>query len=568
MALAVTAYALGQKLLPGLHLDGIFQLDQTAVLTRLQEPLGYWNALALLLSMGIPCALAIAVERRRRPWLRLAAVVAAALMLETIAFTYSRGGVLALLCGLAVGIALSGARLRYMMWLGLIGAASAPAIVVGLVSHDLTAAGVSLAARERAGLELAAVLIACLMLLVLAGRRLIVLERRARLSRLRARRVGRALALMAAGLLAAGLLAVALTPRGLPGTASHAWHSFTTARTTGISNPSRLLSADSENRWVWWKEAAGALSARPVGGWGAGSFAVVHLLYRRNTLSVQQPHSVPLQFLAETGIVGALLGLGGLALLLVAAVVAVVRQRHVGAGRLAAAALLGAAVAYAVHSLYDWDWDIPGVTLPALLFLGTLGGSLGASVPRRGQGRGRGSGRGAPSAAAPTTPRPLARAVGVGAIAACLAAFAASVIVPRLAAAKASQALVAASRASGGDLRPALATALATALESSRLDPLSDAGLKAASTIAVHLGRVGEARRLTLEAVSRQPTDGDAWQQLAFQDFALGAAREALAAAQRARALDPEGEATTTLASAAMLAQSPPAGSATAVATP
>lgn len=158
--------------------------------------------------------------------------------------------------------------------------------------------------------------------------------------------------------------------------------------------------------------------------------------------------------------------------------------------------------------------------------------------------------------------------MGVGAIAACLAAFAASVIVPRLAAAKASQALVAASRASGGDLRPALATALATALESSRLDPLSDAGLKAASTIAVHLGRVGEARRLTLEAVSREPTDADAWQQLAFQDFALGAAREALAAAQRARALDPEGEATTTLASAAMLAQSPPAGSATAVATP
>ena len=215
------------------------------------------------------------------------------------------------------------------MWLGLIGATSAPAIVVGLVSHDLTAAGVSLGTRELAGLELAAVLIVCLMVLVLAGRRLIVLERGRDCHGWAPAAIGRALALTAAGLLAVGLLAVALSSRGLPGTASHTWHSFTTTRTTGVSNPSRLLSADCENRWVWWKEAAGAFSARPVGGWGAGSFGVVHLLYRRNTLSVQQPHSVPLQFLAETGIVGALLGLGGLALLLVAGVAAV-RRREVG----------------------------------------------------------------------------------------------------------------------------------------------------------------------------------------------------------------------------------------------
>jgi tetratricopeptide (TPR) repeat protein len=154
--------------------------------------------------------------------------------------------------------------------------------------------------------------------------------------------------------------------------------------------------------------------------------------------------------------------------------------------------------------------------------------------------------------------------LGVAAIVACLASFAASVIVPRLAAAKASQSLVAASRASGGALRPALATAL----ESSRLDPLSDAGLKAASTIAVHLGRMSQARRLTLEAIGREPTDVQAWQQLAFQDFALGADREALAAAHRAHALDPEGAATAALAAAATLGLSPPSASATAVATP
>jgi O-Antigen ligase len=564
IALAVTAYALGQKLLPGLHLDGIFRLDQTAVLSRLQEPFGYWNALALFVSMGVPCGVAIAVDRRHGPPVRVAASVVCVLMLETIAFTYSRGAVLALACGLAVAGALSGARLRYLMWLGLICAAAAPAIVIGLLSHDLTSAGVALGTRERAGLELAALLLACLTLLVLAGRRVIVLERRARLSRQRARRVGRALGLIAATAGVMALLAVSLSPRGLTGTATHAWRSFTATRATGISNPSRLLSADSENRWVWWKEAAGAFSDRPIGGWGAGSFAVVHLLYRRDTLSVQQPHSLPLQFLVETGIIGALLGLGGLSLLLVAGVAAA-RQRQIGAGGLPAVALLAGAVVYSVHSLYDWDWDIPGVTLPALLFLGALGGSLGRTAARRGRPTAtRAAGAASAADRLESQVGPLARALALVAIVACLASFAASVVAPRLAAAKASQALVTASRDSSGHLQ----AALAMALDASHLDPLSDAGLRAAATIEVHLGRLSRARRLTLEALRREPTDDQAWQQLAFLDFALGADQEALAAAQRAQALDPRGSAAVSLAAGAMLSQSPPAGSATAVVTP
>jgi hypothetical protein len=48
----------------------------------------------------------------------------------------------------------------------------------------------------------------------------------------------------------AGVLAVAVSHRGLTGTVSHAWSSFTATRTTSVTDPSRLLSADSENRWV------------------------------------------------------------------------------------------------------------------------------------------------------------------------------------------------------------------------------------------------------------------------------------------------------------------------------
>src|SRR6202011_1926856 len=92
---------------------------------------------------------------------------------------------------------------------------------------------------------------------------------------------------------------------------------------------------------------------------------------RRNGLSVAQPHSVPLQFLAETGIVGALLALGAFAALLLVAWRAVRGIRN-PRERIVAAALFGAAAAYALHACYDWDSDIPGVTLPMLAFLGVL----------------------------------------------------------------------------------------------------------------------------------------------------------------------------------------------------
>ena len=234
-------------------------------------------------------------------------------------------------------------------------------------------------------------------------------------------------------------------------------------------------------------------------------------------------------------------------------------------GRLLAAALLAGAVAYAVHELYDWDWDIFGVTLPALLLLGSLVGSLapgGASgaVPRGGSAavghavRVRGEDR----------RRWRGRALGMATAVLCMASFVASVVIPRLAASRASAALVAASAAPAGGLSPALATALGA----SRLDPLSDAGLKAAATIAVHRGEPAQARRYLLAAVRRDPTDGLAWQQLAIVDLRAGADREGLAAAQRATALDPEGVGPITLARAAALEVAPPGASASATRTP
>jgi O-antigen ligase len=555
VCLAVTTYGLGQKLAPGFHIAGVFNLDQTGTLARLQEPLGYWNALALFIAMGVPVALSTAVDRTRADRLRVAAAAAIVAMLLTIGFSYSRGGVLALVLALVLAVGLSGSRLRSLMWLAMVVLATVPVLLVALNSHQLTDTGVSLATRELAGGELTAVLVGCLLLLVLAGARVIELERRVVVSAERDRRIWRALAALASVLVVVAVLAVALSARGPAGTVSHAWSSFTATRATSVSSPGRLLSADSENRWVWWKEAAGAFSDRPLGGWGAGSFGVVHLLYRRDTLSVQQVHSVPLQFLAETGIVGATLGLGALLLLLLAGLRAVGRPAGAGPGapaRSLAVALLAAAFAYAVHELYDWDWDIPAVTIAALLCLGTLGGSLACDRTRAAPGS-PGAGRGDVGA----------RALGLALGALCVSAFAVSVVVPRIASRDAEQALISASSASSGTLHAALAHALLA----SRLDPLSDAGLRTASTISVHLGNLVRAQAYLLEAVRRAPTDGQAWQELAFEDVALRDQVDTLAAAQRALALDPRGTVATTLAQRAALNLTPPAGSATAAAT-
>jgi tetratricopeptide (TPR) repeat protein len=272
----------------------------------------------------------------------------------------------------------------------------------------------------------------------------------------------------------------------------------------------------------------------------------VHLLYRRDTLPVQQPHSVPLQFLSETGIVGAALGIGALLLLLGAAGRSV-RRRPPGSERLLAAALLTGAVAYGIHSLYDWDWNIPGVTLPALVFIGVVVGARGASDRP-------------PS---PDTPAPATRGLRLGALTLWLCVFALSAVLPSLAASKANSALIQAASGSSSALRSAQASA---ALASS-LDPLSDAGLRAEATIAIHRGLLGRARADLQAAVGRDPTDVLAWNQLALVYALLRDTSGATLAAQRVIALDPRGQTAQTLLRSELLA-APPGESAAASQTP
>ncbi len=178
IAMAVTVYALGQKLLPGLRIAGVISLDQTGPLPRLQEPLGYWNALALFIALGVPIVLAVAIDRARRCGHRLAAVCAIELMLLAIGLTYSRGGLIAVAAGLSVAIWAGGGGLRAWVWIGTAVLATIPPLAFGLTSHALTAANVPLASREDAGVLLAVILLASLGGLVAGGRLLLAADPR------------------------------------------------------------------------------------------------------------------------------------------------------------------------------------------------------------------------------------------------------------------------------------------------------------------------------------------------------------------------------------------------------
>ena len=456
---------------------------------------------------------------------------------------------LALAVGLAVAIGFGGAWVRSLVWLGVAVLAALPALLFGLLSHALTAAKIDLGTREGAGGVLTAILIVSLLALVVTARRLVERERAFHLGPERTRTIARVLLTGLGVLVVVGVLAVAVSSRGLGGTVSHAWHSFTTTHSSSNYDPGRLLSADSQNRWVWWKEAAGAFSDRPLGGWGAGSFPVTHLLYRRDTLSVAQPHSVPLQWLAETGVIGALLALLGYGLLLSAGVGAV-RRRLPSRDRLLMASLLGGAVAYALHACYDWDWDIPAVTLPALLFLGVLVGSAGTS-------------RRSDESAVPRESR--MRLPLLGSLTLCLCVFVLSAALPSLAASDVSSAILTAAGNSSG----ALQSAQQQASLASDLDPLSDAGPRAQATIALRRGQLRQAQADLLEAVRREPSDAAAWGDLAYSEQVLGDVPAALQAAERSLALDPRGTATGafagSVAASANLLVRPPNDSATAM---
>lgn len=550
VAVLCALYALGGKLVPGVDVLGV-SFDHTRFASRLREPLQYWNALGMVCVLAVPIALRLTTDVARKPWVRCAAICALYVLLACLGMTYSRGGLVALVVAAAVVTLLGGQRLRGLAVLGATIVALVPVLALAFSRPALKGINVPLAERTPDGIILCLVMAGSLLGLLIAAWGMLRLEANARWSEESTRLVWRGLA-SAAGVLALIVVLGIATSKGGPGQFfDDAWHEFTKTSQDRDSDPTRIISTNSGNRWVWWKEAAGAWTDRPVGGWGAGSFPVTHLMYRTVDLDVLQPHSVPLQFLAETGVVGFALGMGALGFLLFAAL-ARVRGMADGRERDVAVALFAAACAWLVHGFVDFDWDIPGVTIPALLFAGVLA----ARPAPRSQERS--------ALSAPDDGAVAPRAAALVVVCLALGLVAVSAILPGLADSKATASLAVTTQAGEPELQRAAAEAEAAA----RLDPTAVAPLLAAASLAQNRGRLVDARRYLLQAVDRQPYSVTAWRRLMQLALATADRRGANAAARRLLQLDPIGKGTLALVGRLVLFSVPAASSPTATGTP
>ncbi len=322
---------------------------------RLADPIGYWNGLGLLAAFTLLLAAALLAEHRSRI---VAALAGTSMVPVAVAlyFTYSRGALLSLALGYVAAFALSPRRLRFALLT--IVAAPWPAVAIAYASHKAALTSVQFNATRAAHEGALVVRVTLVLMLCAAVGALALSHGRRRVRVPRTARRGFALALAIAVLAALG----AVTQRygSPPQIADRMWQSFAT-KPTPQSNDlnARLFSLSGNGRTDVWHGALQDFRRNQLVGSGAGTFQREWLQYRPNDRQVVNAHSLYLETLAELGIPGLAL----LALLLGAPLVALVRARR----RRFVAIVGGAYVAFLIHAAVDWDWQLPGVTLPALL---------------------------------------------------------------------------------------------------------------------------------------------------------------------------------------------------------
>lgn len=313
---------------------------------RLVEPVGYAPGQAAALAAGFWLAFA-AAERQQAPLRAGLLAGAATAVMPLVLLTQTRAMLPAMAAGAALVIARAEGRERRVLLLlcCLAGAAiAAPAALDPYGSPDVAAALRTTLLWTCVGAGLAGGAFA------LAARR----DLRPPLPPRRAVAVG------------AGVLALAGATQ-LPA----AWDGFRRLEEPRADR-SRLVSAGG-NRHDFWRVALEQFADAPAAGVGAGNYPQTYPRLRRSDEYVQQPHSLPLQMLAELGLLGALATLG-LLLLLVAGL------RGLGT------AGTGMVVLWLVHSMVDWPHLLPAVTGIALagLLLTRAAPDEPASTPRRG----------------------------------------------------------------------------------------------------------------------------------------------------------------------------------------
>jgi hypothetical protein len=352
--LTVISYGLSERLLPGLlHFS-----RSVSAQGRLEQPLTYWNAMGELAALGFVLCTRLAGDAARPRVLRSAPAAACAPLGAGLYTSFSRGALFACVAGLLTLIVAARTRAQLRALLVCFAAGALASVAVEPL-HGVTGLAGSLSTRESQG---AIALAALLVIAVASGAIHYCLTAGEPADELRLPRH-------------AGSIATAVVCAGLALAIVLGAKESNVAPLSG--GASRLVTLQS-NRYAYWRVALKAFGHEPVRGIGAGGWSVWWLRYRDVNEFAQDAHSLPLQTLAELGLVGAAflatffggVGLTGRDALRIDA------PRAVGP--------LAGVVVYAAHAPLDWDWQVPAVTLVAIVLAGLL--LAVAELPRQESG--------------------------------------------------------------------------------------------------------------------------------------------------------------------------------------
>ncbi len=327
---------------------------------RLAWPIGYWNALAALMAIGLPLLLGLATSARAR-WARSAAAAAVPVLALCAALTQSRGALLEAAVGVVVFIALAPQRVTKLITCAVAGCGSVLLVAYGLHQHAIKYNLSGSHSHQAWMVALATVVICGCVGLAQAGADRVMA--RITLPRLLSPTLRQARVALAAGVVL--VIIVGLAGHG-PAHISHAWDSFKSP--SGGNTANHFAASGGEGRYQFWTAGIDSAKAHPFTGSGPGTFQLDWLPRATTPAYTTNAHSLYVETYTELGLVGFLL----LSAFLATALVVLIRQaiRSQAGDRVRAAAATGALTAFLMGAAIDWLWQLPAVVAVVLLLVG------------------------------------------------------------------------------------------------------------------------------------------------------------------------------------------------------
>jgi O-antigen ligase len=332
---------------------------------RLNYPLTYWNAEGMVAAIVLILGFHLSADRDQPGAVRVIAAILLPAVAATLLLTFSRG---------ALGVSAIG-LLTYCLltrFSTLPTALLAVAVPVAIAMRsaweatELAGKHPTDALAVSQGHHVAAVVGVCMLgagllraVLLLADGQIAKLEI-VRTPPRQAVRVG-------LGVGSAVLVLVLALALGGGGFAHREYDKFVHGTHEGhiVQTRDRLTDPANDGRLPLWRAALDMYDTQKLRGTGAGTYQQYFPRYRSENGYVVDAHSLYLQSLAELGIVGFVL-----ILIVVLGMLGGLLWRIRGPDRALYAALFAMCLAWAVHQAFDWDWQMPAVTLGVFILAG------------------------------------------------------------------------------------------------------------------------------------------------------------------------------------------------------